>query len=386
MPVFDVQHQDRAGGLVQRALLADRLPHAYIFHGPDGVGKETFARALAAVLLCHQAQRLESADGQPQLRPCGKCHDCVTAAAGTHPDLHLIYRGLIKYHDDPTVRKRKGRDLGVDVIRQFVIDKIGAKPAGGQSKVFIVREADRITPQAQNALLKTLEEPPLTTFLILLVSILDRMLPTIRSRCCLVPFGPLPDEFIVGKLVELRPDVSPERAELYARAAQGSLGLAMQHADDRLDEHNDRLIEVLLELPTRPVARSVGRLDEQAKALGARYAHREPEITQTESVRRGLKALFALAATWYRDVLHAAIDSGGSPRLEQTSGVLTRPTGLIANVGYAEKLATAARKTTPGCLVAAISQLAETESQLDANVNTKLCLDALVIRLARLAG
>jgi len=370
VPIFDVEHQDRAAALVQRALFSDRVPHAYIFHGPDGVGKETFARALTGVLLCHQPQRVETPDGQPQLHACGKCHDCDTARAGTHPDLHLIYRQLIKYHDDPTVRKRKGRDLGVDVVRQFVIDKVGAKPARGRAKVFIVREADRITPQAQNALLKTLEEPPVTTFLILLVSALDRMLPTIRSRCCLAPFGPLPDEFIVARLVELQPDVSPERARLCARFAQGSLGLALQHAADQLDEQNDRLIETLQGLPAKPVAHSVSRLDQQARALATRFAEREPEITETESVRRGLKTLLSLAATWYRDVLHACVASKG----------------LTANVAYARKITAAAGKTTPERLIEMIRQLTESESQLDANVNLKLCLDALIIRLSRLSG
>ena len=370
MSALNVEHQEGAVRLIQRALFAERLPHAYIFHGPNGVGKETAGRALAGILLCDEPARSVSADGESELRACGRCEQCRLCAADTHPDLHLIYRQLIKYHDDPTVRRRKGLDLGVDVVRQFVIDKVGAKPIRGRAKVFLIREADRITPQAQNALLKTLEEPPETTFLILLVSSLDRMLPTIRSRCHLTPFGTLPAEFVAGKLGELRPDVPRERADFYARLAQGSLGLALQHAEDRIDEHNVRLIEALVELPRLPVARAVACLDEEAKALGAKYAERDPEITDTEAQRRGLKALFALAATWYRDVLHTAVDSGD----------------LIANTAHAGLLAAAAEGTTPGRAVAAISQLAETEGQLDANVNTKLCLDALVIRLARLAG
>ena len=133
-------------------------------------------------------------------------------------------------------------------------------------------------------------------------------------------------------------------------------------------------------------------MDQQAKKLGEKYAGREPGLTETASMRRGLKTLFALAATWYRDVLHTAVGSVDSSGLGEateaggSSGVLNRPASLIANVGYAGQLAAVAGRTTPGRLIAIISQLADTESQLDANVNTKLCLDALVIRLARFTG
>ena len=366
MSSFDVQHQDRAFGLVQRALFAERLPHAYIFHGPPGVGKETFALGLARALLCHDAATIEGSDGQGRLEACGRCRDCDTCRAGTHPDLHLIYRQLIKYHDDPTVRKRKGLDLGVDVIRQFVIDKVGSKPMQGRAKVFIIREADRITTQAQNALLKTLEEPPGTTFLILLVASLDRLLPTTRSRCQLIPFAALPDAFIADKLGELVPDVSPDRAKQIARFSQGSLGLALQHAQDGLDQYNARLVDTLLELPGRTVADVVERLTEEAKALGGGYRRRDPEITETEALRRGLKTLLLLAATWYRDLLHTACGS----------------TGLLANVTRADTLAAAA--VTPDQAAEAIKHLTTAEAELDLNVNVKLCLDNLVIHLTTL--
>ena len=93
---------------------------------------------------------------------CNQCEACHLALADTHPDIHIIHRQLIKYHDDSTVRNRKGLDLGVDVIRQFVIDAAAIKPAMGQRKIFIIREADLLTTSAQNALLKTIEEPPPT--------------------------------------------------------------------------------------------------------------------------------------------------------------------------------------------------------------------------------
>jgi len=306
----------------------------------------------------------------PFRQGCGDCEDCRLVRAGSHPDLHLIYRQLIKYHDDPLVRKRKGLDLGVDVIRQFVIDRVGAKPSRGRAKVFLVREADRITPQAQNALLKTLEEPPETTFLILLVGSLDAMLPTTRSRCHQVAFAPLPADFVEAELTQRLPDLSAERRRFLARFSQGSLGLALQYAEDSLDQRNDELLTLLRSLPTQPTATAVDKLSAEAEILGEHYRRRDPEITETEAQRRGLKALLALASTWYRDVLHTAAGCRE----------------LIANAASLDRLEAAAGAATPDRAAGAIQTLATTETQLDANVNTKLCLDALVIRLARWAG
>ena len=369
MLISEVRHQDDAVRLIQQALFADRLPHAYIFHGPDGVGKESLAGALAGVLLCADPVTTSTAAGERRLDACGTCQECRLLAAGNHPDLHLIYRQLNQYHKEPEVRRRKAIDLGVDVIRQFVVDKVGAKPQRGRAKVFLIREADRITPQAQNALLKTLEEPPQTTFLILLVASLNLMLPTIRSRCHLTPFGILPTEFIADRLAELLPELPAGRAQLCARFAEGSLGRALQHAEDALDEHNQRVVRTLVELPRRKTAEVASALEEEARALGARYSARDREISDTEALRRGLKTVLGLAAMWYRDLLHLAAGSAEP----------------VANVSHADELRSAADGTTLGRTVAAISQLARTEEQLDANVNTRLSLDALAIRLGRLA-
>ncbi len=374
MSSFDIQHQDRAYRLVQRAMSAERLPHAYIFHGPDGVGKETFARGLAAVLLCKHSREVPPSDEpvgrQRETQACRECSDCLTVQAQTHPDLHLIYRQLIKFHDDSAVRRRKGADIGVDVIRQFVIDKVGHKPVQGQAKVFIIRQADRITPQAQNALLKTLEEPPATTFIIMLVSSLDRLLPTTRSRCQLIPFGTLPNDFVAARLTELVPGTSASQAMLMARLAQGSLGVAAQYVQDGLGEFNDRLIKALQNLSKQPVAEVSGRLEQEAKTLGDAHKAEDPEITDTQAQRRGLKTLFSLAAMWYRDVLHTAYES----------------TDMLANAGLTKELAVASATCSPGQAAAAIAQLAEAQSQIDLNVNTKLCLESLIIRLTSLTA
>lgn len=357
MSIFEVQHQSAALRRIQEALSRDRVPHAYLFHGPEGVGKETLARGLAQLLLCSTPTERElgigdaEAVGLKRVREgCGRCEECRLVAAETHPDFHLIYRQLYRDHPDADVRKRMGMELVVDVVRHFVIDKVGLTPLHGRAKVFVIRSADDMNAQAQNALLKTLEEPPPTTFIILLVSALDRMLPTTRSRCQIVRFGALPQNFVRDRLHELRPTFSVERCEWYARSGEGSLGRALEYADDELFELNLRLAEGLKRLRD---PRSDGLFKvwtDEASALGERYQKRDREITDAEATRRGLATVFQLAARWYADEL--------------------RNNAHTAPFAGAE------------CVAAAINRLAEAERQLDLNVNTQLIVETLVGDLA----
>jgi DNA polymerase-3 subunit delta' len=346
--------------MIQLALAGDRLPHAYIFHGPDGVGKESFAVALAGLLLCPTPRPAEAETAsRPELKDwtgpardaCGTCDDCRAVQADTHPDLHRIYRQLNAFHPDPAVRNRKALDLGVDVIRHFVIDAVGAKPARGRAKVFILREADRITTAAQNALLKTLEEPPATTFLILLVSSLERLLPTTFSRCQLVPFAPLPQDFVAERLQAFRPELEPEAVVWTARLAEGSLGRALQYVDDGILGLRDRILGPLEKIAEATDPSLVKDWMDAAQALGAAYRRREPDASDTEGQRQGLQVLLSLVSAWYRDALHSA---AGRP-------------------DAGPKAASCAD---------AIHALSTAERQIGLNANVQLCLESLVFRLA----
>ena len=388
MSLADVAHQGRAQRFLQTALGRDRLGHAYLFHGPDGVGKEKLALGFAELLLCPQSTEEELDDsrakraGIQRLRMgCGTCDDCRTVAARTHPDLHIVYRQLNRHHLDPVVRKRKALDIGVDVLRQFVIEPVGRTPLRGRTKVFIIREADRITPQAQNALLKTLEEPPGATVIILLVSALDRLLPTTLSRCQVVAFDALPAEFVRAELASMRSDLAPEQIEWYARCSDGSLGRAVARADDNLFALNQRVMEALSGLVA--AERSVAAADsapsspgvttktwiEESKKLGDLYRKRDPDITDTEASRRGLKSIFLLAANWYADVLH--VGSGDEAPL--------------VNVAGAGSLQKAAGALSPSAAIEAVNRIAEAEHHLDQSANTQLCVETLVNDLARLS-
>ena len=231
MSLSDTLHQGHAQRVLQRALSGDRVPHAYVFHGPDGVGKERLAMGFAGRLLCGEPatrcfnEKTAEQIGVAQLSEgCGKCVDCRTIAAGNHADIHLVHRYLNREHPEPKVRQRKGVTLSIDVIRHFLIEPVRLTAQRGRGKVFVVREANRMTPQAQNALLKTLEEPPPGSFIILLARSTDAMLETTRSRCQPVRFDALPRAFVTEKLQQGRPELSADLAGWYAGIAQGCIG------------------------------------------------------------------------------------------------------------------------------------------------------------------
>jgi len=222
----DVQHQDRALSILRRALVSGRTHHAYLFDGPEGVGKELAARALAARLMCRSAADAVGGlfgAGAPPFEPCGECASCRAFAGGSHPDFHLIHRGLHELHPDRTVRRGSGLYLPIDVIRDFLIEPAALRPALGARRLFLVRDAERMQDPAQNALLKTLEEPPGQAALILVTPSAERLLATIRSRCQRIPFAPLPAEFVAARLAALTGcDAATARA--LARGAGGRAG------------------------------------------------------------------------------------------------------------------------------------------------------------------
>ena len=385
MSLGDVEYQPYAQRLIQRAVARDRVPHAYLFHGPNGVGKERLAVGLGQLLLCSapveqklEGKQADEAGVERLYAGCGVCEECRAVALRTHPDLHLVYRQLNREHPDPVVRKRKALEIGVDVLRHFVIEKVGFTPIRGRAKVFVIREAERMTVQAQNALLKTLEEPPGTTFIILLVAALDRLLPTTLSRSQVVSFDGLPTEFVRAKLAELSPDLAPDEVTWYARFSDGSLGHALEYADDELYGLNQRLLEGLISMvrtvdPSTTAGRRnaglVKEWTEESKSLGGRYRERDPDITDTEAGRRGLKSIFQLAAAWYADILRV------------TSG----DESAIVNANHKTEIEQASRSVDAPLAVEAINRIARAERQLDLNANTQLCVETLLNDLSKIA-
>ena len=240
----DIAGQDHAVALLGSMLEADRVHHGLIFHGPTGVGKGTTAAALARVLLCHDRAGGEAA-------ACGACGSCRLFGGPDepvdtddygmpvfdHPDLHWVAKEMLRYDESKQVRSRKLMSIPVGVVREHLIEPAYKTPQLGHGKVFIVDEAELLNPAGQNAMLKTLEEPPAGTTLILITSSEDRLLPTIRSRCQRIGFGPLPDE-AVGAAVDAAlaamddpPQLSDSMRAWLIGFADGSIGRAQLALD-----------------------------------------------------------------------------------------------------------------------------------------------------------
>jgi DNA polymerase-3 subunit delta' len=182
---------------------AERPHHAYVLAGPEGSGKSIAARAFVATLLCHQGG-------------CGVCRDCSLALRDQHPNQFVV--------------EPEGRDIHIDTIREEIWQPAYRTAPEPGRKVFVVREADRLSPAAADTLLKVLEEPPQDTVLLLLSARAHELPETILSRCHVVTFAALPEAFVIAQLEG--EGVDPSRALLAARLSGGNVGRARRMATD----------------------------------------------------------------------------------------------------------------------------------------------------------
>jgi DNA polymerase-3 subunit delta' len=385
----EIGHQPRAIAILRRALSSGRTHHAYLFSGPDGVGKELAARVLAARLLC-------LADGlAPDADPCGTCESCRLLKADNHPDFHLVHRGLHKLHPDRSVRSSKGLFLAVDVVRHFLIEPSVNRPALSKRRVFVVRDAERMNEGAQNALLKTLEEPPGESCLILVTASADRLLQTIRSRCQIVPFGELPSDFVIERLQTIGRMQAGE-AQMLAQLAQGRLGpaLAWQRAEvlaalariaggvgEQLYRRPEAFGKALVEEATQLAQRLAGvpadeaeddgaddaaAIDDDSEGEGEKRRGKTARTVDTDQLRDGLKLVLGLVAALYRDALVIASGGAAAQLLPAHARVTS---GLAGGVPIAR-------------LSDAITAVAECERMLDRNVSPPLACERLATVLS----
>ena len=373
MSIFDVQHQARAHRILQRALACERMPHAYLFAGPEGVGKEMLAQSLAQLLLCEAPAPCQSpADVAVEgaVEPCGECQECGLVQADTHPDLMLVYRQLNRQHPDARVRKLKALTLSVDVIRHFLVDRAGTHPSRGRAKIFIVREAERLNDAAQNCLLKTLEEPPAQTFLILLTHSLGRLLPTTRSRCQQVIFQTLPTSFVDERLRELRPDAKPDVVKYLARHSAGQLGTALRDLDDDLYPLKQAWCEQVSKLAVGNAELAPTALAKpfvaDAKILGKCIIERDPDVSETDATRAGLRTLLSVLGDLYLDVLR---------RQENLSLA-------VINSDQEAMVEAMTKQVSANSLQRSLEYLTRAEQNLTSNAHVELTLETLFIRLA----
>ena len=278
---------ERPKRLLAAALAGGRLGHAYLLVGEEGIGKRRFALHLAQSLFCTRTP-------PASLEPCGGCDDCRQVLAGTHPDLFQF-------------AKPADRNLfPVEEIRA-INEKAALKPARGRHKLLVVDDADLFNEAAANALLKTLEEPPDGTVLVLLGTSLERQLATIVSRCQAIGMQPLTDEQVAAVLVGTGTDAAD--ASRLAAWSAGSVGMARQLAAPEWAGMRDRLPAALAALPDGArtwVEELLDFIDEAGKDAPAKRARTQQ--------------LFRLATLFYRQRLRGcclAADAASPPWDEQ---------------------------------------------------------------------
>ncbi|MEX1223404.1 MAG: DNA polymerase III subunit, partial [Pirellulales bacterium] len=223
---------------LRSAAARGRMATSYLFVGPDGVGKRTTALALAKVMLCQ-------ATPEAELSACGHCPSCQQAAAGTHPDILQVAKPEDK-SELPIALLIGDKEHR---LREGLCYEVGLKPMLGRRKFAIIDDADHLNEEGANSLLKTLEEPPAGSVLILISTSLQRQLPTIRSRCQVMRFAPLPAERVAELLVTHGATENRELALAAARRGDGGLTSAIAALGSGFDEARRPLLAALCKQP-----------------------------------------------------------------------------------------------------------------------------------------
>jgi DNA polymerase-3 subunit delta' len=336
VPLSAIVGHRRVIDLLRLAVERNRVPQSLLLAGPDGVGKRLTAVALAQAVNC---PKRGSAD-VPADDACGVCPTCRRIAKGQHSDVVLLDRG-----DEPSIK--------IKPLRERVLEVVGYRPFEAMRRIYIIDSADDLTPEAQDALLKTLEEPPASAILALVTAYPDNLSATIQSRCRRLRFGPLSEGDVARVLVE-RQGVKPPEARLLASSSGGSVGRALEEKSGDLTADRAAAVDLLT---TAGKGREVGERLKAAAALAKHGTDRRG--------REALSARLALVSSLCRDLV--AIGAG---RQE-----------MIAHTDLSGTLHELARAFDPGRISEAFDAVEEAQQALDKNASPKIVADwvALVI-------
>jgi len=338
-----LKDQKLARRLMGAFLASGRLPHALLFSGIGGSGKKAAAVAFAMACNCRAAEAKEMrASGKALWNglPCGDCAPCRKILSGNHPDILVVDAG--------------GNTIKIERIRRLCQD-LSLKPYEGDRRIAVILDAPRMTPEAANALLKVLEEPPPETLLILTAAQRSDLLPTLASRCHPVNFHPLPEGRIAA-ILERRCGISADAAATLAAMAHGSLSRALALADSPADaaEWQHR----------REVVFSAAGLD-----------HPDARISQPLTVALVFAERLSLEKAGIPETLEIL------QSLLRDTMVLHWRSGHVFNKDLIEKLQYASQHIHPDVLLAQMTAVQHAERDLTANVNPRLVLEKLMIEL-----
>jgi DNA polymerase III subunit delta' len=335
MQLSGVVGHKRLTALISRAIDRGTLPPTLLFVGPSGVGKWLVARATAQAVNCLEPLRI----GLP-FDACGKCRSCDRIARGVHVDVRAIES------DDRA-------SIKIDVIRE-VLEATGYRPFEGKLRVILIREADTLGTEAQNSLLKSLEEPPPGTMFILTTAVPGVLLPTVRSRCMRLRFGRLTAAEVTSALVRDHGQTETD-ARVAAPLADGSIGQALALSDTDLTELRDSAMALLQQ--------TSGRADTQTRLLAATNLVGQKS---KERDREELAVVLRLTASMLRDI--EAINSGADH-------------GVLANPVIVDDLSTLARSFAGDRARTAFGAVDRALTALDRNAGTKVVAEWLAVQL-----
>ncbi len=366
MRFSDIRHQEPALAAIAGAFAADRLPHGFIFCGPSGVGKALAARALANALLCDSPKR-GSSHTAPE--PCGQCDQCRLTEREAHPDLNWFRKPLERTElTIGVVARKEGRKDSPDGFT--INESVQFKPMQARRRVTVIEGAELMNVEAANAFLKTFEEAPEGSYLVLLVTALDRLLPTIRSRGRLVRFRALPDEF-VSELLARDHKLPATDAAVVARFAEGSMERAAELVRSDFAALRRKVLEALSRLDGPAALNLADEINDWASEQAKSEIQTDAKVEENTLRRLYLKRALALVASLMRD---AALVRAGVP---QTQLMNPDATALVEQL---------AARLSPQALHGATRQFVDWQTAVDRNAHNQLLMENACLELSRLAG
>ena len=321
----DIIGQEQLKEHLQNAIAMNKVSHAYLINGERSSGKEFAAKVFAAALQCEKGGT----------EPCGECHSCIQEKSGNQPDIIFVS------HDKPNT-------IGVEDIRTQINNDIGIKPYSSPRKIYIMNEGEKMTVQAQNALLKTLEEPPEYAVILILTTNVDALLPTILSRCVVLNMKPVPDHKVKKYLME-ELQIPDYKANICVAIARGNIGkakmLASSEEFEKVKEEAVSLVKYINDMDISEVVKAIKKISEY-----------QFDVTD----------YLDILSVWYRDVLLFKATKDANSLIFKNE------------IQYIRKVAD--RSTYEG-IETIVKALQQAKRRLEANVNFDLTMELLLLTI-----
>ena len=337
MSFTDILAQDHIIDHFKKAIEADHLSHAYIFTGQDGIGKTLFAKEFAKALNCKDNES----------DSCNSCPNCIRVESHNHPDIFWIER------------EEKAKFIKIENIRNLQ-NSVRLSPLESDYKIFIIKDADRMNEEASNCLLKTLEEPAPNTIMILIANSMTPIKDTIRSRCQIIRFHPIPTKMIANQLTN-QTGADTKMIEWISRFSNGSLGNALDLLDNNYYKMNDDIVTRMTEPDMDNLVFAEEVIDSYLSAGDS-----------LEGKRQILKSILHCILQLYRDLLIVKVMNRHEAQQEKMS---------LFNAGREDTLQKHSNHLTQEQIMYVIDEILESIKYIDFNLNINLLVENIITRI-----